>query len=171
MDDETLSELLPALRRFALSLTRESTSADDLVQSTLERAIERKASRSEEGNPRAWLFSILYRKFLDGERRRKRLNRFLGALQIRFESAESSSPEAIFTARAELAEFAKLPPDQRTVLLLVGVEGMSYQDAAAILDVPIGTVMSRLSRARSALAKITQDESAMPPLRLVRRTP
>jgi RNA polymerase sigma-70 factor, ECF subfamily len=166
--DEELSQQLPALRRFALSLTRERTSADDLVQGTLEVALTRDASRTGEGSLRAWLFSILYRRFLDGERRKKRYGRFLAALRLHVEGVASGSPELLLGAQAELIAFGHLPTEQRAVLLVVAVEGLSYQEAAAALGIPIGTVMSRLSRGRAALLKLAEGEPARP-LRLVRR--
>lgn len=165
-DDEIRAEL-PGLRRFALSLTRDTNAADDLVQASLERAFVREATRNEGGNLRAWLFSILFRQFLDGQRGRRRLARLLGALRVQTADSSAGTPEEAFFASVELRAFARLPEDQRAVLMLVAIEGLSYRDAADVLDVPIGTVMSRLSRARAALSKLS--EAAPPrPLRLVK---
>ncbi len=164
IDDAELRELLPRLRRFAQWLTREPSSADDLVQSTLERALSRWRSKRPEGDLRAWLFSILYRQFLDGQRRAKRHARLL-SLFGREEEPHSSSLDDIAIAHSTLAAFAQLPTEQRALLLLVSVEGLSYQEAANSLQIPIGTVMSRLSRARKALRALSEGESPLPPLR------
>lgn len=164
IDDAELRELLPRLRRFAQWLTREPSSADDLVQGTLERALSRWRSKRPEGDLRAWLFSILYRQFLDGQRRAKRHARLL-SLFGREEEPQSSSLDDIAIAHSTLAAFAQLPTEQRALLLLVSVEGLSYQEAANSLQIPIGTVMSRLSRARKALRALSEGESPLPPLR------
>jgi RNA polymerase sigma-70 factor, ECF subfamily len=169
LDDETWREELPPLRRFALSLTREPAAADDLVQATFERALSRGEQRRHDGSLRAWLFSILYRRFLDSQRGRRRLRRFLAVLHLRVAESAAPSPEETFLASAELRVFAALPEQQRAILLLVGVEGLSYQEAADVLGVPIGTVMSRLSRARATLSRAASAEADPPrALRLVR---
>jgi RNA polymerase sigma-70 factor (ECF subfamily) len=166
VDDEIRTQL-PGLRRFALSLTRDASAADDLVQASLERAFVREATRNEGSSLRAWLFSILYRQFLDGQRRRRRFGRLLDALRAQAAGSAAGTPEEVFFASAELRAFARLPEEQRAVLMLVAVEGLGYRDAAEVLDVPIGTVMSRLSRARAALSKLGEAAPARP-LRLVK---
>src|SRR5450830_994434 len=125
--DDDLRELLPRLRRFALSLTRHENSADDLVQSCLERALSRNSRRQQEGDLRAWLFQIMYRQFLDGQRRAKR---YAGLLSLFGRSEEELAPsaEAVAMSRAALQDFSKLQPEQRALLLLVSVEGLSYQE-------------------------------------------
>jgi RNA polymerase sigma-70 factor (ECF subfamily) len=167
LSDEAIRAELPGLRRFALSLTRDANTADDLVQASLERAFVRQATRNEGGNLRAWLFSILYRQFLDGQRGRQRFGRLLRALRAQVADAAAGTPEEVFFASAELRAFARLPEEQRAVLMLVAVEGLGYREAAEVLDVPIGTVMSRLSRGRAALSKLNE-AAPMRPLRLVR---
>jgi RNA polymerase sigma factor (sigma-70 family) len=167
LDDEALRTELPPLRRFALSLVRDPSAADDLVQATLERAISREALRREDGGLRAWLFSILYRQFLDRQRRARRFARFLDLLKLRVVEAAAPSAEESVIASRELAAFTRLSEGQRAVLLLVAVEGLSYQEASDVLGVPIGTVMSRLSRARGALAMLVDGEAPQA-LRLVR---
>lgn len=164
IDDAQLRDLLPRLRRFALWLTRQPASADDLVQATLERALSRWRGKQQEGDLRAWLFAILYRQFLDGQRRAKRHARLL-ALFGRDTPEAAPSTERIVIAHATLAALERLPTEQRALLLLVSVEGLSYQDAADALEIPIGTVMSRLSRARQALRTLTESERPTPPLR------
>ena len=159
--DDQLSELLPRLRRFALWLTRDLSSADDLVQSTLERALSTRAAKRDDGDLRAWLFRILYRQFLDARRRSQRYAWLLGRLREDEEPAwPSAEREAL--AQSALAAFEHLTPEQRSLLLWVTVEGLSYQEVADILEVPIGTVMSRLSRARQAERRDGDGEQTTP---------
>ncbi len=166
MTDEQLRELLPRLRRFALWLTRHSASADDLVQSALERALSRSAGKQAEGDLRAWLFTILYRLFLDGQRRSRRYARVLQFFTG--DEPQAASAEEVTIARSTLDAFAGLTTEQRALLLLVGVEGLSYREVAETLDVPIGTVMSRLSRARNALREASEGQITQPQLRLIK---
>jgi RNA polymerase sigma-70 factor (ECF subfamily) len=165
--DDALSELLPRLRRFALWLTRDLPNADDLVQSALERALARRASKRDDGDLRTWLFRIVYRQFLDGRRRSQRYARFLERFRGD-EAPESASAEREALARSALAAFERLPVEQRSLLLWVSVEGLSYQQVADILDVPIGTVMSRLSRARQSMRRFGDGEIHAPALRLLK---
>ncbi|GAA0260087.1 MULTISPECIES: sigma-70 family RNA polymerase sigma factor [Pseudomonas] len=164
--DEPLRELLPRLRRFAVSLTRNTSSADDLVQATLERAITRWGDKRPEGDLRAWLFSILYRQFLDAQRRTRRYARMLDF----FTGREDVQPsvERTVMAQSTLQAFDQLNTEQRALLLWVSVEGLSYKEVAEILDVPLGTVMSRLSRARQALRQLSDGEIASPSLRILK---
>jgi RNA polymerase sigma-70 factor (ECF subfamily) len=164
--DEQLRTLLPRLRRFALSLTRNSSSADDLVQSCLERALSSWGDKRPEGNLRAWLFSILYRQFLDAHRRSRRYARMLEFFTGRDDV--QPSVERTVIAQSTLQAFDRLPAEQRALLLWVSVEGLSYKEVAAILDVPTGTVMSRLSRARLALRQLSDGEVASPSLRILK---
>lgn len=165
--DDPLRELLPRLRRFALWLTRDLPSADDLVQSTMERALSRWSGKRAEGELRAWLFKILYRQFLDAKRRSQRYAGLLGRLRHDDESS-SPSAERELLAHAALAAFEHLTAEQRNLLLWVTVEGLSYQQVAEILDVPLGTVMSRLSRARQAMRRAGDGETSTPALRLIK---
>ncbi len=164
--DEPLRELIPRLRRFAVSLTRNASSADDLVQATLERAINRWADKRIEGDLRAWLFSILYRQFLDAHRRTRRYARMLEFFTGRDDA--QPSVERTVIAQSTLQAFDQLNTEQRALLLWVSVEGLSYKEVADILDVPIGTVMSRLSRARQALRQLSDGEIASPSLRILK---
>jgi len=161
--DDELREVIPRLRRFALSLTRQESSADDLVQSCLERALTRRETRRDEGDLRAWLFSILYRVFLDGQRRNKRYAGLLSLFGVGQDEDMAPSTEDVVLARSALDGFHRLPVDARALLLLVSVEGLSYQEAADTLGVPIGTVMSRISRARKALRDLTEGKVVSQP--------
>ena len=167
-EEAELRELIPRLRRFARTLTREPVAADDLVQATLERAVSRWKSRSAAGSLQAWLFSILYRRFLDERRSAGRFTRLLsGWLGGPREVAPSA--EDVVMARMSLESFERLPAEQRALLVLVVVEGLSYRETAQALGVPIGTVMSRLSRARQALRQLTEgDVSSAASLRVLK---
>lgn len=164
-DDQRLHALLPRLRRFARSLAGDASSADDLVQSTLERALRRWDTRRQDDALQAWLFSILYRQFIDERRRAARWQRVV-ALFAPQQDATSPSTERVHEGRALLSAFAQLPAEQRALLMLVSVEGFSYREAAEALDLPIGTVMSRLSRARERLRAL--DAGKIDPTPLLR---
>jgi RNA polymerase sigma-70 factor (ECF subfamily) len=147
---------IPALRRYARALVRERSAADDLVQDCLELAITRWHQWRKEGNPRAWLFSILHNLAM------RRLAKASPVRQVAIEDADEGAlsrpaqqPDRI-EHRDLLRALDQLNEAQRSVLLLVGVEDLSYAEAARVLDVPIGTVMSRLSRAREKLAQMME---------------
>lgn len=164
--DEQLREIIPRLRRFAVSLTRNSGSADDLVQASLERALSGWGEKRAEGDVRAWLFAILYRQFLDAHRRSRRYARMLEFFSGR-DDAEPSTERTVI-AQSTLQAFDRLPSEQRALLLMVSVEGLSYKEVAQILNVPSGTVMSRLSRARQALRQLSDGEISSPSLRILK---
>jgi RNA polymerase sigma-70 factor, ECF subfamily len=153
---------IPGLRRFACALLRgDRERADDLVQDCLERALSRWHLRRAEGDLRGWLYTILYNRFLSDQQRQKRR----GVHDALTETIEAELPringgqdEAI-EHRDLLRAFAALPEEQRSVLFLVGVEDLSYAEAAHVLGVPIGTVMSRLSRGRERLRQFLNGDS------------
>jgi RNA polymerase sigma-70 factor (ECF subfamily) len=147
--------LLPRLRRFALSLTGNYADADDLVQDTVERALAN-LHRWERGTRLdSWMFRIAQNRFIDGARARKRVREVVSES---LEDAESASFDGVRAAESRIAfahmrkALGELPEEQRSVVALVLIDGMSYRDAAEVLGVPIGTLTSRLSRAREALA-------------------
>ncbi|MEB0040571.1 MULTISPECIES: sigma-70 family RNA polymerase sigma factor [unclassified Pseudomonas] len=166
--DDQLRELLPRMRRFAVWLTRDPSSADDLVQSSLEKALSRWADKRPEGDLRAWLFSILYRQFLDAHRRSRRYSRMLELFTGGRDDHYEPSVERTVVAQSTLEAFGLLNTEQRALLLWVSVEGLSYKEVAEILDVPVGTVMSRLSRARQALRQLSDGEITLPSLRILK---
>ena len=145
-----LEPLIPALRRHARALVGDADRADDLVQDTLERALARWWMRRSADDPRPWLFAILRNLHLDEIRRRRRRG-------IPVEIDESNEPvlppdqETGLGARDALAALDLLPEEQKALLLLVGVEDLSYEEAAKVMGIPIGTVMSRLARGRQRL--------------------
>jgi RNA polymerase sigma factor (sigma-70 family) len=143
--------LIPALRRYARSLVRDRVAADDLVQDCLERAVSRWYQRRD-GNVRSWLFSILHNLAVDQFRRSASRGSHV-PIDERDENefGEAAAQEQKLMYQDVLNKLAKLPRDQQAVLLLVAVEDLSYADAAKVLNIPVGTVMSRLSRARERL--------------------
>lgn len=166
--DAELREVLPRLRRFARWLTRDASHADDLVQSTLERALRRWHTRRDGAALRAWLYAIAYRLFLDDRRRARRRTAVLELFGRGVEPIEPSL-ERSAVARSVIEALEHLPEAQRHLLLLVSVDGLSYQETATLLGVPIGTVMSRLSRARAALRRVVAgDAPEAPPLRVLK---
>lgn len=166
LTDDEIREVMPHLQRFALWLTRNPHSADDLVQSCLCKALTRAPAQRTGQSLRAWLFSVLYRQFLDSERRRKRYQTLL-AFFTGEERAEDLT-ESMAIADDTLALFATLPTEYRVILLLVSVEGLSYKEVAATLDIPLGTVMSRLSRARKQLHEKLDGQVQPLPLRRIK---
>ena len=145
---------IPGLRRFARVLLRgDREAADDLVQETLERTLARWHLWRAEGNLRGWLYAILYNRFLTDQHRSRRR----GPHEELTEDTElpgiDGGQAAAFDHRDLLRAFSALPEEQRSVLLLIGIEDLSYGEAARVLGVPIGTVMSRLSRARERLRR------------------
>jgi RNA polymerase sigma-70 factor (ECF subfamily) len=150
-----LEPLIPALRRYAYSLVRDSAAADDLVQDTLERALSRWFLRRTDGDLRAWLFTILRNLYIGAYRRRKRQGTEI-ALDDAVPIGIAPRQEAGLEVQDVLAALDRLPEEQKSLLLLVGVEDLSYGDAARVLGLPMGTVMSRLSRARQRLRTILE---------------
>ncbi|MCW5736149.1 MAG: sigma-70 family RNA polymerase sigma factor [Enhydrobacter sp.] len=141
---------IPALRRYAFALLRDHDRADDLVQDTLERALSRWLLRRADGDVRAWLFTILRNLHVSTWRRERRHGVGVAIDDITIPAIAARQDTAL-EVRDVLAVLEQLPEEQKSLLLLVGVEDFSYDDAARILGMPIGTVMSRLSRARQRL--------------------
>ncbi|WP_322096024.1 sigma-70 family RNA polymerase sigma factor [Pelagibius litoralis] len=153
--EPSVLEYLPGLRRYARALAGDPSEADDLVQECLSRALARRQKCSDIRNLRAYLFTILHNAHIDRLNERQRWNYNISDefLENRL-SRPASQPDRL--ALRDLAEaLEKLPEEQRQTVLLVGYEGLSYKEAAATLDVPIGTIMSRLSRGREALRRLT----------------
>jgi RNA polymerase sigma-70 factor (ECF subfamily) len=142
---------IPRLRRYARALTRDLTRADDLVQSCLTRAVAKQHLWQPGTHLRAWLFTLLHNQHVNDVRRSVREGK-----NVSIEDAApvlTVQPNAIATLELRDLERAlgKLAPEQRQVILLVGLEGMRYDEVAEILGVPVGTVRSRLSRGRDQL--------------------
>lgn len=150
-----LIAFLPNMRRFALSLSRNATLADDLVQLACERALASAGSFQPGTRFDAWIFRIVRNLWIDQIRREKTAGRQddIHDLQDTLTATGGSEAEDKLMLSDTWRAISALPPDQREVLILVCVEELSYRDAADALEVPIGTVMSRLARARINLAK------------------
>lgn len=150
--------LIPALRRYARSLLRDQSAADDLVQDCLERVISRWHLRRSDGNARTWVFTILHNLAINRLKQTARRGVHVTVDDVD-ETAFATAPaqENRLHHRAVVEALSELPEDQRSVLLLISVEGLSYAETAAVLDIPIGTVMSRLSRARHRLAQMLEE--------------
>jgi RNA polymerase sigma-70 factor, ECF subfamily len=146
---------LPNLRRFALSLCRSKDTADDLVQITVERAFAGRAGFDPATRLDAWLFRILRNAWIDMVRRNKTRGieiDIADAPDARSVDGEKTVETSLMLQSARAA-IDRLPPDQREVIVLICVEELTYKEAADILAIPIGTVMSRLARARIAIAQ------------------
>ena len=152
---EALVALLPNLRRYALSLTRRPDQADDLVQQTVERAIAGAASFDSVQRLEPWLFRITRNAFIDLTRRHRTEGVQVDVFDIPEALPDDNDRviEARLMLRATRDAMKTLPPEQAEILHLICVEELSYAEAAEVLDIPKGTVMSRLSRARLALAE------------------
>lgn len=154
---------IPRLRRYARALTRDVVSADDLVQDCLTRALGKLHLWQEGSDLRAWLFTILHNQYVNNIRRAVR-----EGASVRLNETEPTLSRAPQQGkRLELRDLERaitqLPEEQRSVILLVGLEGMRYEEVAAVLHVPVGTIRSRLSRGREALRRLTgtvPDENA-----------
>lgn len=150
-----LIALLPNLRRFAISLCRSRDVADDLVQVTCERALANRASFEPGTRFDAWMFRILRNAWIDQTRRLKTQGTVIdieAAHTLIGDEGEKSTGNRLMLS-ATLKAIDALPEDQREIILLTCVEEMSYKETAEVLDVPIGTVMSRLARARKKVAE------------------
>lgn len=149
-----LEEQIPRLRRYARALTRDTHRADDLVQDTLVRALAKQHLWQAGTNLRAWLFTLMHNQHVNDVRKSNREGGNVDVEDMASVLVATTDP----TARRQLRELerslAQLPLEQREAILLVGLEGLRYDEAAAVLGVPIGTVRSRLSRGREALRRL-----------------
>lgn len=149
-----IEEEIPRLRRYARALTRDINAADDLVQDCLTRALGKVHLWQKGTDLRAWLFTILHNQYVNHVRRAVREGAAVGLSDT--EPMLTSAPNQ--GKRLELRDLeraiSRLPEEQRSVLLLVGLEGMRYEEVAAVLDVPVGTIRSRLSRGRETLRQL-----------------
>jgi len=146
-----LEHEIPRLRRYARALTRDATRADDLVQSCLLRALAKSHLWQPGTDLRAWLFTILHNQHVNDVRRAVREGINIPVEDVAPVLTVPSTQGAALQLRDLDRAMTRLPEEQRQVLLLVGLEGMRYEEVAAVLDVPVGTVRSRLSRGRDTL--------------------
>ncbi|MDO8277133.1 MAG: RNA polymerase sigma factor [Burkholderiaceae bacterium] len=152
MDRHLLTAQLPGLRRYARALTGNAWAADDLVQDTLERACAKWRLWVVGTNLRAWLFTLMHNLYLNQQRgaRLAQASVSIDDLEDELHAPAARSDDALDLMNC----LQRLPPQQRAVLLLVTLEDMSYEETARVLAVPVGTVMSRLSRARTRLREL-----------------
>ncbi len=148
---EEMVALLPDLRGFARFLVRDRTLADDLVQDSLVRALAAVDQFEAGSNLKAWLFTIVRNAFYEGARRRKRETRLMEA-HGRLDEAARPAVEARQALQDLQSLLWTLPPLLREALILVGAQEMTYDEAAIVCGVPVGTVKARVSRGRAALA-------------------
>ncbi|PCH82055.1 MAG: RNA polymerase subunit sigma [Hyphomicrobiales bacterium] len=163
---DQMTNAVPALRRYARGLCRDQELADDLVQDCVERAIRKQRLWKPTGSVQSWMFRMMlniHRNQLKSGRN-KLDSRSVEMLDIDMPQAPEQPGRLALTEVSNA--LAKIPDDQKQALLLVVLEGFSYADAAKILDIPVGTLMSRISRARSQLRSLTH-EDGLPHLRVV----
>lgn len=166
-DHESLiTQQIPRLRRYARALTGERSAADDLVQDTLERALSRFHLWRQGSDLRAWLFTIMHNIYV---------NQIRARVRQQHEALDEPSAEAVRAHEPDWGELrdiadalSRLPDDQRAVVLLVGLEQFTYEEAARVLDIPLGTVMSRLSRGRERLRLMLAAEPKVAALKVVK---
>jgi RNA polymerase sigma-70 factor, ECF subfamily len=165
----SIEACIPSLRRYASALLRDRQDAEDLVHDCLVRALDRLHTRREEHAMRPWLFAIMHNLFISQARRaRFRGHEPLDRAGGGEDAAVTGAPqEDALRWRDLMRALDRLPPEQRAVLLLVTVEDFSYAEVARVLGIPLGTTMSRLSRARERLREM-MDEEARPLLRRVK---
>lgn len=153
--------LLPRLRRFACALTGSLDDADDIVQAACEKALTRLDQFTPGTRCDQWMFQIVRTTWIDKLRHSKRREGISGSADVDlvgYDARIYQQTEARMDLDIIKREISQLPEEQRVVLVLVTVDGRSYQEAASMLDIPIGTVMSRLSRARRRLAEALESE-------------
>ncbi len=149
-----LVALLPRLRRFARTLARNAHDADDLVQLALERALTRSEQLRADAPLAGWVFGIVRNAWIDELRARGRRERLFAPAEA---GAQAATPDAHAAALSVQEALTRLPEEQRSAVALVLVEGLSYKEAAHVMQVPIGTLTSRLARGREALQALLGD--------------
>jgi RNA polymerase sigma-70 factor, ECF subfamily len=164
MERAQIAAHIPRLRRYARALAGDSHRADDLVQDTLERALTKFHLWRHGSDLRAWMFTIMHNVFINQLKARREL-----ALDDAVEDGLQSAPQSDPLELRDLdAALRRLPVEQREVLLLVGLEQLSYAEASQALDVPVGTVMSRLSRGRERLRALMSGTATVTSLKVVK---
>lgn len=159
-------DCLPRLRRYARALVGSAAAADDLVQDTLERGWARMALWQAGSDMRAWLFSIMHNVRIDQLRRQPAEQELFDAeLHAVAQAGDASSGLQLRDMETALR---LLPEEQRQVLLLVGLEELRYEEVAALLQIPVGTVMSRLARGREKLRTLMDGRPLHTPLKVVK---
>ena len=158
---DQIAALLPRLRRFARTIARHPADADDLVQITVERALLRLDQWRADTRLESWMFAIMKNAWIDEVRARVRRDRVLAPEEAGGNVGNDSS-EAQATAMSIEAAMARLSDEQRIAVGLVLVEGLSYKEAAAVAEIPMGTLTSRLARGREALVQMLSNGGGVP---------
>ena len=165
--DSLLTQQVPRLRRYARALTGDRNAADDLVQDTLERALSRFHLWREGSDLRAWLFTIMHNIYVN--QIRSRIRRQHEALETEPAAESVRAPEPDWLELRDLeAALGRLPDEQRAVVLLVGLEELSYAAAAQVIGAPVGTVMSRLARGRERLRTLLDANASAATLKVIK---
>lgn len=151
IDDSAIAAHVPRLRRYASALTGNRHDADDLVQDCVEKALANRHALRDPSRLGGWLMSILHNLHVSGARGRRRRGVEVQVEDLADDLALSAEPADRGAVRDFVRCFGQLSDEHRTILLLTGMEGLSYREVAEVLEVPIGTVMSRLARARERL--------------------
>ncbi len=165
-DDLQIHACIPRLRRYAQALVGNRAEADDLVQDTLERAWKKIPLWRGSSDLRAWLFSIMHNLHIDQVRKPKLATTSLAAEAMVV--TQRGDPDGALAVRDIDAALRLLPDEQREVLLLVALEQLTYEEVARTLRIPIGTVMSRLSRGRERLRAVMEGHTLRTALRVVK---
>ncbi|MGR1582670.1 sigma-70 family RNA polymerase sigma factor [Thalassobius sp. S69A] len=155
---DEIETLIPDLRRYAYALMRDKEAGDDLVQDCLERAVTHLHTRKG-GSLRGWLLRILINRHRDLMRRAPRAGHLIAVDELPAEPAHPARQDTHMALRETEAAIARLPEDQRRALLLVALDGASIDEAAQALDIPKGTLLSRLARARASLRTLTDRDA------------
>ena len=156
--ESDLAALLPRLRRFAHALSRNSADADDLTQATAERALRNRAQWEPGTRLDSWLYRIMRNLWIDTVRARGRRDKVEAPAELAVRLGEDSAIEASIDLKRVMAAMQRLPEEQREVVALILVEGFGYREAAELLELPIGTVSSRLVRGRTALLAMVGEQ-------------
>jgi RNA polymerase sigma-70 factor (ECF subfamily) len=152
--NRALEAEIPRLRRYARALTRDTTAADDLVQECMVRGVAKQHLWMEGTDLRAWLFTIMHNQYVNTVRRGAREGVAVSVRDTEPSLQLAASQDKGLELRDLDRAMAKLPEEQRSVILLVGLEGMCYETVAEMMGIPVGTVRSRLSRGREALRRL-----------------
>lgn len=171
MDDEVkwlIAREIPRMRRYAYALVHDADAADDLTQDCLERALRKRHMWARQGSIRSWMFRILYTVFLNQAPSRSKRRRQVELSDGELEHGEPPRQVHEVVCKDILSAMQQLPADQRAALELTAVEGLSYEEAATVLGVPIGTLRSRLSRGREQLRQFYVPQPRTATLRRVK---
>ncbi|HWK65604.1 MAG TPA: sigma-70 family RNA polymerase sigma factor [Rhizobiaceae bacterium] len=170
MDEKRTAILaeIPRLRRYARALMRDRDAADDLVQDCLERALGRLDNWRTGENPRRWLFTIMHHLFVDQTRKVRRRSETMPIDAVQNMGLPATQVDNI-ASREILEALQAIAPERRAALVMVAIEGFSYAEAANVLGIPAGTLMSRISRGREELRGLLDDAERRRAIRVVEK--